>query len=124
MFDYNVTCLSFGQLLYQQILWNTELSPKPWDNCLGHFQGSNQMGLCAPLVDSKTNNSSEASNFHQNLDIIALKKKGMNSMCLSAPFVESKTNNSYETPNGHKNLEVISLDPVNQLVITSATTQP
>ena len=45
-------------------------------------------------------------------------------MCLSAPFVESKTNNSYETPNGHKNLEVISLDPVNQLVITSATTQP
>ena len=33
----------------------------------------NSMSLSAPLVDSKTRNSSETPNCHQNLDVIALK---------------------------------------------------
>ena len=41
---------------------------------LENLQGVNPMGLSDPLDDSKTSNSSETPNFHQNLEMIVLEK--------------------------------------------------
>ena len=64
----------FLQLLYQQLFWNTKLSPKLWDDYNEKLQGIYQMGLSDPLAGSYLNKYYEKPNFHQNLEIIALKK--------------------------------------------------
>ena len=56
------------------LVWNTNLSTKPWDYRVGgDWKGINSMGLRVPLDELKPNNSSETPNCHQNLEIIALK---------------------------------------------------
>ena len=65
------------------------------------------MVLIDPLGEYKINNCSDEPKFHQNLEMVALKK--INPIVLSAPLVDYKINNCSETPNCHQNIEIIAL---------------
>ena len=58
---------------YIELLWNTKISPKYWDDCPRKFHEIKPMVISYPLDESYPQNCSETLNCKQNLEIIALK---------------------------------------------------